>query len=82
MDQPLSMIHMIIFNKLNAWIKTQSSKYQHFFSWLNGILVEVAEQQKLVNGQFTDNIDTKVAELNHNRHFKSCPNCGYKDVPK
>ena len=55
----------------------------HLHPWLTEIIEEVARDQALcTNGEFTDSVDDEVAVRKHSAHFKTCPNCGDKNMPR
>lgn len=58
---------------------------QHLHPWLSGIIEQVRREQKASEDRqtvLTDCIDINVGKTIHQRDFKSCNNCGEKDVPK
>ena len=55
----------------------------HLHSWLTDIICEVAYEQIMASsGEFTDPVDKNVEENRHKENFKTCPNCGDRNMPR
>ena len=54
----------------------------HFHPWLAGIIEEVARDQQFSDGKFSDSVDSDGADRKHSAHYKTCPNCGDRDIPE